>query len=214
MNEMLIKKLLLFLAGGASGGLAVWMILKKKYENTMAREVEEIRKDIEKGYYEGRKDRLPFDPDIEENDIEIAKKVSEKILQYADDAKNKDNVRNILERKGYVNYSNAGKEEPVRNETTDDPGYIPEPDEIEIIAPDEYGELRDYEKETLYYLRDKILVDEKGNVIENVGDYVSFDALDQFGLYGEADSVYVRNHHNQMDVAIYLRDETLANFSG
>lgn len=215
MTKALIEKILLFLAGGGAGGFAAWMILKKKYDKKLDEEIAEMRKVIEKGYNEGRKDLPPFEPDVDESDIEIAKKVSEKILQNANEAKNKENVREILERKGYVNYNHPGNEEPTRNEVPEEYDHIPEPDEIEVIAPEEYGELRDYDQETLYYLRDKILVDSKGNVIENVGDYVSFDALEQFGLYGEPDSVYVRNHHNQMDVAIYLREnETLATFSG
>ena len=214
MNKTLIEKILLFLAGNGTGAFAVWMILKKKYDKELDKEVQQIRESIEKGYEEGhKKEELPFDPDEEEEDMELPKEVAEKIVKASNDSKNKEDLNKIVERHGYVNYSKPN-EEPTRNQVPEDfEEFVPEEDEIEIIAPEEYGELSDYDQETLYYLRDKILVDTQGHVIENIGGYIGHDALNEFGAYGEADSVYVRNHHNQMDVAIYLRDETLRDFS-
>ena len=212
MNKVLIEKILLFLAGGGVGAFVTGMIIKTKFEKELDKQVEEIRDAIEKGYEEV-KNRPPFEPDDDE-DIELPKRVAEKILKSSEEAKNKEDVQTILERKGYVNYSRPN-EEPIRNQIPEDEEvFVPEEDNIEIIAPEEYGEMRDYDQETLYYLRDKILVDTQGHVIENIGDYIGHDALNEFGAFGEADSVYVRNHRNEMDIAVYLRDETLKDFSG
>ena len=213
MNKVLMEKILLFLAGGGIGAFVSGMFVKAKYEKTIDKQIEEIRIAIEKGYEESL-NRPPFEADEEMEDEELPKEVAEKIMKASNDSKNKEDMHKILERKGYVNYSGISSKEPERNPLPEDfEEFVPEEEEIEIIAPEEYGELRDYDQETLYYLRDKILVDSQGNVIENVGEYIGHDALNEFGAYGEADSVYVRNHHNQMDVAVYLRDETLKDFS-
>ena len=214
MNKSLIEKILLFLAGGGVGTLATIFIMKPRFEKELDKQVAEIRDAIEKGYKEGKKNTPPFDPD-NEDEIEMLQELSNKIVKTANEAKNKENVREILEKKGYVNYSRTN-DEPTRNPVPDDEEvYVPENEDIEIIAPEEFGEKIGYELETLYYLRDKMLVDDQGNVIENPGEYIGHDALHEFGAYGEPDSVYVRNHRNKMDVEIFLREnETLANFSG
>lgn len=217
MNKLIIEKILLFLAGGLAGGFGAGMIINSKWEKKYEAEISEIRKAAKEGYHEGKKAKVrdvrdDDSSDISEEDYAASAEVASTILQRANDAKNKEDVQSILERKGYVNYSRTP--EPERNEVPEEEEYVPEEDDIEIIAPEEFGELRDYEQETLYYLRGNILVDDEGHPVEDVGKYVSYEALNEFGAYGEADSVYVRNHNLKMDIGIFQRDETLANFSG
>ena len=74
-----------------------------------------------------------------------------------------------------------------------------------VIAPEEFGEVEDYETETLtYYEGDGVLVDDISNeVIEDVESLVGEDSLQHFGEY-EPDSVHVRNDRAQCDYEILL----------
>ena len=107
-------------------------------------------------------------------------------------------VEKICEENGYTNYSNTKKEE---EEMDIDAPYV--------IAPEEFGELDDYETETLTYYKDKVLADDWGNKIENVDDLVGEESLTHFGEY-EEDSVYVRNDTTKTDYEILLDER---NFS-
>ena len=78
-----------------------------------------------------------------------------------------------------------------------------------VIAPEEFGELDDYETETLTYYKDKVLADDWDNRIENVDDLVGEESLTHFGEY-EEDSVYVRNDTTKTDYEILLDER---NFS-
>ena len=107
-------------------------------------------------------------------------------------------VEKICEENGYTNYSNTKKEE---EEMDIDAPYV--------IAPEEFGELDDYETETLTYYKDKVLADDWDNKIENVDDLVAAESLTHFGEY-EEDSVYVRNDTTKTDYEILLDER---NFS-
>ena len=104
----------------------------------------------------------------------------------------------ICEENGYTNYSNTKKEE---EEMDIDAPYV--------ITPEEFGELDDYETETLTYYKDKVLADDWDNKIENVDDLVGEESLTHFGEY-EEDSVYVRNDTTKTDYEILLDER---NFS-
>ena len=81
-----------------------------------------------------------------------------------------------------------------------------------MIAPDEFGEIPSYDRENLYFLRDEVLVDDEGRPVENIHNMIGDDALEEFGVY-EPDAVFVRNNRLHTDYAIFMRDETLSNFS-
>ena len=151
-------------------------------------------------------------------DEEFLSEISHSIVDKANRARVKpdlmEQAKHIMENNNYVNYSNS-KNEPEKND-------IPEEDivplespveDIELIAPDEFGEISDYEQVNLYYLtRDKVLVDNEGIPVENVHAMIGDDALEEFGVY-EPDAVFVRNNRYETDYAIFLKEETLANFS-
>ena len=107
-------------------------------------------------------------------------------------------VEKICEENGYTNYSNTKKEE---EEMDIDAPYV--------ITPEEFGELDDYETETLTYYKDKVLADDWDNKIENVDDLVGEESLTHFGEY-EENSVYVRNDTTKTDYEILLDER---NFS-
>jgi hypothetical protein len=61
-----------------------------------------------------------------------------------------------------------------------------------VINPDVYGEIEEYDIQSLIYYADGILTDDCNNPIENVEDMVGLDFADHFGEF-EPDSVFIRN---------------------
>ena len=70
-----------------------------------------------------------------------------------------------------------------------------------VIAPEEFGEMDDYETVSLTYYSDGVLTDDFDNEIEDVEGMVGEDSLDHFGEY-EDDSVFVRNDRLKIDFEI------------
>lgn len=114
------------------------------------------------------------------------------------------------------NVENAPDENVTYNKIVEDCAYNKISNEIKkeevedverpyVISPDEFGEMDDYEVNTLYYYADGVLTDDMSNVIDDVDDIVGEDAFDHFGEY-EDDSVFVRNDRLRSDYEI-LRDE-------
>lgn len=79
-----------------------------------------------------------------------------------------------------------------------------------VISPDEFGEIEEYTKVSLFYFEDGTLADEYGEVVDDVEEIVG-DGLEHFGEY-EEDSVFMRNDAKRCDYEI-LRDlRTFAEF--
>lgn len=73
-----------------------------------------------------------------------------------------------------------------------------------VISPDEYGELEDYDVESLVYYADGVLADNNNEPIDNIANLVGTESLTHFGEY-EDDSVFVRNDRLKCDYEI-LKD--------
>ena len=74
-----------------------------------------------------------------------------------------------------------------------------------VICPEEFGEMDEYETESLTYYADGVLTDDFDNEIEDVDDLVGEESLSTFGDY-EDDSVFVRNDKYKTDYEILLDD--------
>jgi hypothetical protein len=72
-----------------------------------------------------------------------------------------------------------------------------------VIAPEEFGDLDDYETISLTYYADQILADDNDVIVDDIEDVVGFDSLNSFGEY-EDDSVFVRNDRLKCDYEILL----------
>lgn len=97
-----------------------------------------------------------------------------------------------LNKNGYTNYSSV---ETKKEEDTVEKPYV--------ITPDEFGELYDYQTNSLIYFADGVITDDNYELIEDVDDIVGYDSLDHFGEY-EEDSVFVRNDRLEADYEILL----------
>ena len=223
MNSELLKSILLFIAGGAAGAMVTGFVCKQKMDDLEESFEERVNDEVNEVLgivYEGKKNERAAEEDNDEDpemDEEYLHELSHSIVDAAKKAREKPDpvsyAKNLMEKNNYVSYS--GTHEKIEKNEIPDEEIVPmesEREDIEIIAPDEFGEMADYEKVELYYLRDGSLVDDEGNQIQNIRNTIGEDSLENIGVY-EPDSVYVRNHRNETDYAIFLKDQTLNNFS-
>lgn len=104
--------------------------------------------------------------------------------------------KTILHREGYVNYNEVSSGNENITEEADKP-YV--------IHPSDFGEFEDYEKISLVYTSDGVLLDDNGEIVNELENTVGVDSLNHFGEF-EEDSVYVRNDSRKCDYEI-LADE-------
>ncbi len=180
MNNKTIN-FMIFVLGAAVGSVVTWKYIEKKYERIAQDEINSVKEVFSKRVAE-------FTEDTKEVQIK------------ADNAKEKPNIIEYaarLREQGYTNYSDMVDEKPEEEESMniDKPPYV--------IAPEEFGELDDYDTISLTYYADQILADDNDEIVEDIEDVVGFDSLNSFGEY-EDDSVFVRNDRLKCDYEILL----------
>ena len=176
MNNKTIN-FMIFVLGAAVGSVVTWKYVEKKYEQIAQDEINSVKEVFSKRVAE-------FTEDTEEVQIK------------ADHAKEKPNIIEYaarLRKQGYTNYSDIEVKE-------EEPMSVDKP---YVIAPEEFGELDDYDTISLTYYADQILADDNDEIIEDIEDVVGFDSLNSFGEY-EDDSVFVRNDRLKCDYEILL----------
>ena len=179
-----MKGLLIFAAGLAVGAVAGAVIVKNKVLADAKAEIEEVRE-----YY--RESRGQKDEHVEEVK-EVEKKEYElKDIQIKDEPKTE---------KEHTNYNQIAKMYTSKNES-----QTPMYDDPFVIDPSEFGEIPEYDTETLTYFADGVLVDDVDDVIEEPDIVVGLENLKVFEEFG-ATSVYVRNDIYKTDYEI-IRDD-------
>lgn len=183
-----ISNLIIFSSGVAIGVAASWKFFETKYKKISQEEIDSVKKvfSLNKENNEStfEPDRNPENDESKENKLRGMRVKIGPVDEYAKFVK--------------------------------DLGYTDEEKGVEnmhkrpyILSPDEFGELANYDTESLTYYADGVLTDESNNPIEDVGAIIVEDFADHFGEY-EDDSVFVRNDDLKTDYEI-LRDER--NFS-
>ncbi len=166
---------MMFVLGVAVGSVVTWRYVEKKYEQIAQKEIDSVKEVFSK------------------REAEFTKNTEVRVK--ADNAKEKPNVIEYaawLRKQGYTNYcytnySDMVDEKP--EEVKEEPMSVDKP---YVIAPEEFGELDDYEIISLTYYADQILADDNDVIVDDVENVVGFDSLNSFGEY-EDDSVFVRN---------------------
>ena len=174
----------MFVIGAVVGSVITWQYTKKKYEQIAQEEIDSVKEVFSKKE-EAHDNKL--------DDSEARMK--------ANQAKEKPGITEYtaqLHERGYTNYSNtfSAEEKKEENKSIDEDGPY-------VIAPEEFGELDNYEKISLTYYSDHVLTDDYDEIIDDVEDVVGFDSLNHFGEY-EDDSVFVRNDKLKHDYEILL----------
>ena len=175
-----MKKMLYFLtftSGAIIGVIASWKYFENKYKKIADEEIESVMEVFSK-----EKETKSESEKEKPNDIS---------------AEEKETLNKTREE-----YVNMAIEYDSRIGTDEDAGYVEEQnitqldapsDDIQVISPDDFGEIEDYEKITLTYSADDVLTDDNDHIIYDIDNTVSEEALTTFGEY-EDDAVHVVNH--------------------
>lgn len=188
MNSIL-SKTIIFAVGAAIGSAVTYKLVKDKYERIAQEEIAEMRE-----YY--RKKHEPMEEEFVEPEESIVKITEADKRDYASIVSRYANDISEITEKGGV--------EAMEDEDDDDKPFV--------IPPEDFGEIEDYDTQSLTYYSDGVLEDDQGNVIENPSDLVGDDIGDHFGEF-EEDAVHVRNdkYHTYYEVLLDIRTYADAN---
>ncbi len=224
MNKTILTHALAFVGGGGIGAVITWLVSRKKFEDEIEEivqerfdeEIEPIRKAVDlevKAWKEKQNGKSNKNSKTDSDETHDVREKAERAREKGDLF---EHARAINEKSERTNYAQIARKYQTEDEVKENPDYIEvesyEPD-IEIISPAEFDTDPNYTTKTFYYLRDGVVVDETGEVIDDVEHLIGYDSLDQFGEYGESDSVYIRNNTENLEIAVYKSDETVSSFN-
>lgn len=188
-----MKNVLIFLSGAAIGSVVTWKIIEKKYKDLADEEIESVKET-----FKTRNERpTVIGVDISDEDDQQ----TDTTLLYANGSIEKVNDE-------VINYSKIASEyipstEDLENATVEvEVGK--EEKAIEVIPPEEFGDMG-YPTKSWTYYSDFILADENDEIVTDPESIIG-DALDHFGEY-EDDSVYVRNDNTECEYEILKHEK-------
>lgn len=177
MNKKLTYGLI-FVFGASLGAVVTWKFLDLKYKNLAQKEIDSVKESFDKWKKDiARGQKLADEAKSKPAISEYTEKMAE--LGYKTDY-TKNNISNLSKQIDFEEYS---KYDMAEN------GVIEEP---EIISPDEFGENEEYDTVSLLYFADNFLTDENYELVLDLENTITEEALDHFGEW-EDDSVFVRN---------------------
>lgn len=178
MNKIYVA--ISFIAGAGLGVFGTWKYIRKNY--ITLEEMESVKKVYKEQYSDNNNEETVTD----EQKKEDLKKVED-----------------IVNEKGYRDYSNISKERSNYEEVNDEP-YI--------ITEDEFGDVG-YTEISLTLYADNVLVDEDDGIIEE-DDIKSSIGIKNFKKYYECedDSYYIRNDTCKCDYEILLDSREYSDF--
>lgn len=186
MNNTMIKQVLIFAAGAVAGSLATYVAMKNKCEKRIQDEVDSVKKAL----YGDEEDSEPI-PDEQDGKL-----YSGPITPVREEKEEQDVFKSMV--RGY-GYSSELEQTAEKVKTSVKKDYAPE-----VIPPEEYGEIEEYDQLEYTYFADCVVVDSDGDIVDGdeVEDTISFESLNHFGDY-EADSVFVKNDVRHAYYAVY-----------
>lgn len=186
MNNTMIKQVLIFAAGAVAGSLATYVAMKNKCEKRIQDEVDSVKKAL----YGDEEDTEPIPA---EQDGKI---YSGLITPVREEKEEQDIFKSMV--RGY-GYSSELEQTANYTKVSVKKDYAPE-----VIPPEEYGEIEEYDQLEYTYFADCVVVDSDGDIVDGdeVEDTISFESLNHFGDY-EADSVFIKNDVRHAYYAVY-----------
>lgn len=191
-----MKEIMIFAAGVAIGGAAVWFYQERKYETLINDEIESVK--------EAFSNRQIVNNTMEEAEDEVTD-VSESLQELADKARNKVNIfeyQNEVEKHNYAKYSEPEKKEEKKEE------IILKKVKPYTIDQGDFREYEDYGHVTMDYYTDGVLADaDHPDVpINDISDYVG-DCLKHVSEDRADDWIYVRNENKKVDIEVFINDK-------
>lgn len=185
-----IKLLLTFAGGAVAGATAMYLYFKSQFE--MVEDITEDESDTKGETKEETKEESVkrVDPD--------SKKVNGLVNEYND----------LVKKHGYKPLEPIAEAKIKEKAAEDGLEQFCHIDGIEIIPPDEFEVEEGYELETLFYLRDGVVIDGDDHVIDDPTSMVG-DAPHYFGSNpGDEDTVYIRNEEKMTKYELLREDRT------
>lgn len=194
MNKVFVYSAVSFIAG-ASAGVALGMLLcKKKYENYADQEIKKIRTlymdhlDSLKESNNGPKQHCEASPSPVGSEQEVVIKNDKEAIEYSKKYRSKE-----------------GDSAKIIDSSTLDDGNKDKYKHIIVISPDQFY-ASEYDAQTLWYFKDKILADNDNNVIHVPEEVVGDQVLVSFEHFAEneegLDTAYVRDEKLKIDYEI------------
>ena len=181
-----IKLLLTFTGGVVAGATAMYLYFKSQFE--MVEDEPEEKLDTENK--EKEESVKQVDPD--------SKEVNELVNEYNE----------LVKKHGYKPLEPVAEAKMKEKAAEDGLEQFCRIDGIEIISPDEFEVDENYELETLFYLRDGVVIDGEDHIIDDPTSMVG-DAPHYFGTnQGDEDTVYIRNDEKMMKYELLREDRT------
>lgn len=178
-----IKCTVAFILGAVAGAAVSWKVLEEKYKQIAQEEIDSVKEVFSQRQSEW--EQMKFE------DIENEPEPKQPVVPAKPDIRE---LASKIQEEGYVRYSSNEKPEQNIEENVERP-YV--------IAPDEFGEIFEYETISLTYYADGILADDMDELVDDVEDVVGLDFHEHFGEY-EDDSVFIRNDVYKADYEILL----------
>jgi hypothetical protein len=191
-----MNKAIPFVIGAAAGSLATWLITKNYYKRIADEEIESV---VER--FRNRPTSGLSVIEHDESEGEITTATYENTSSYTLE---EDEYRQLLEDNGYS--TEPGDENYAV--------FMGDGDEVTppfVIAPEDYGD-EGYETKSFKYYADSILTDDEGEIISDPESVIG-TALSKFGVFGEEDSVYVRDIEAEVDYEILKDDRMYADLN-
>ena len=172
-----LNNIIVFAAGAAIGSVVTWKLVKTKYEQIAQEEIDSVKELYSSRQGESNGPKPVSEEESDEEDVTDDDELEE--------------YEGLIENSGYITESNIDKiqngREDVKKMNTDKP-YV--------ISPEEYDD-SEYEKITLYYYANNVLIDSLTDGIVDKEDWeemVGLDFMNHFGDYEEdPDTVYIAN---------------------
>lgn len=167
-----LSKFIIFTAGAAVGSAVTFVLLREQYKKLAEEEAASFREELSNIRKNFLKEPVEEEVENEQNEADLQEH------------------NEIVTESGYTNYANIELKKEAKK--------VKEP---YVIAPEDYGELDDYDVVSLTYYADGILANDMDEPIEDVELVVGRNSLNHFGEY-EDDSVFVRDDENKIDYEI------------
>ena len=206
MNSV-INKTLLFLVGAALGSTATYFVMKPKYDKLIAEDRASIKEVYDRyerraGIREAANDAV--NPEVLPDEIEtVCQDGKPELADLVRGSEYKTDYAGMYPKPTPKKKPTKKKKEAVIAVEKEAYPYVVSPSEFGV-KQDDNGE--DYDKLTLHYYVDKILTDDRNELLEDVDGTVGYDSLNHFGEY-EDDTVFVRNDRLKADYEILLELE-------
>lgn len=186
-----MKNAIIFLAGVACGAAGAYFFLKDKFADIAQKEIDSVKDSYKKVAILTIQD----DGSVKEVDPPVTVKNEKPPI--------KEYFKTIEK---YQNYNKVEvPEDSVHKSFNEDP-YV--------ISPEEFGEIEDYEQESLVLYSDGVLAnDVDDEIFEEADEKLTPDFDDHFGDY-EENAVHIRNDIEKTDYAIYKDSRSYEEVTG